>query len=170
MDWIGTLVKYSSHLYEFASNLFSFFSRKKKYSPEKTKQNVEVSISAQEGSIEIWCDKYQSMFRIYLDFKNDNPFPIEIDRVEVSGNTYSSASVEAIELFGERIEAHKKARMFLKGKIDSANLEKINQATADETLRLQVKAVIINKFYNIRDYTHSFDRLVCKYYNKQKQT
>jgi len=168
MEWIDIFVKSSSHLYKFVSHLLSYFSRKKKYSPEKTKQNIEVSISAQEGSIEMWCDKYQSMFKVILEFKNNNPFSIEIDRVEISGYTYSGASVEAIELFGERIEAHKKARIFLKGKIDSANLEKINQASNDETLRLEVKAIIVNKYHNIRDYKYHFDRLRCEYHNRQK--
>ncbi|MGD0077481.1 MAG: hypothetical protein ABSB91_02510 [Sedimentisphaerales bacterium] len=167
MEWIDTIIKVSSHLYNLLSRLLSFFNRKKKYSPEKTKQNIEVSISAQEGSIEMWCDKYQSMFRVYLEFSNNNPFPIEIDRVEVSGYTYSSASVEAINLFGEKIEAHKKYRILLKGKIDSANLEKINQAATDETLRLDVRAVILNKFYNIRDYVSHLDNVRCRYINRK---
>jgi hypothetical protein len=136
------------------------------YSPERTKRNVEVIVSAQEGSVEVWCNKYQSKFRVILDFRNNNPFPIEIDRVEISGYLHS-ASMKAIELFGAKIEAHKKVIFFLEGKIDAANLEQINQAPKDETLRLEVKTIIVNKYHNIRDYIHHFERLVCKYYNRQ---
>jgi len=123
-------------------------------------------VSAQEGSVEVFCDKYQSKFTVILDFKNNNPFPIEIDRIEISGDV-SSASMKAIELLGAKIEPDKKDKFFLDGKIDAVNLEKINKAPNNEALRLEVKAVIINKYYNIRDFSHHFDRLMCKYYNKQ---
>lgn len=125
-------------------------------------------MSAQEGTVEVWCDKYQSQFNIILDVRNNNPFPIEVDRVEATGYIHS-ASMKAIDLFGVEIKAHQKANIFLRGRIDAANLEQINQVPDDETLRLEAKAVIVNKYHNIRDYIHRYDRLVCKYYNKQKQ-
>ena len=137
------------------------------YSPERTKKHVEVSVSAQEGSVDVYCDKFQSKFIVTLDFKNNNLFPVEIDRIEISGNI-SSASMKAIELFGAKIEPDIKHKFFLDGKIDPANLEQINKAQNDETLRLEVKAIIVNKYYNIRDFRHNFDRLMCKYYNKQR--
>ena len=160
MEWgIDILLKLISHL----PKIISFWL----YSPERTKRNVEVYVSAQEGSVEVWCDKCQSMFKVILEFRNNNPFPIEIDRVEMSGYLHS-ASMKAIELFGAKIEANKKTNFFLEGKIDAANLEQINQVSNDETLRLEVKAIIANKYHNIRDFRYHFDRLMCKYYNKQK--
>ena len=137
------------------------------YSPERTKKHVDVSISAQEGSVQVFCDECQSKFAVTIDFRNNNPFPIEIDRIEISGNV-SSASMKAVELFGAEIGPNKKNNFFLDGKIDPANLELINQASNDESLRLEVKAIIVNKYYNIRDFRHHFERLMCKYYNKQK--
>jgi hypothetical protein len=155
---IDIIFKLISHLPKFISFWL--------YSPERTKKHVEVSVSAQEGSVEIFCDKCQSKFRVILDFRNNNPFPIEIDRIEISGNI-SSASIKAMELFGAEIKPDKKQNFFLDGKIDPANLEQINKIPNDEALRLEVKAIIVNKHYNIRDFRHHFDRLMCKYYNKQ---
>ncbi len=136
------------------------------YPPERIKKNVEVSVSGQEGSVEIWCDNYQSNFKVILEFRNNNPFPIEIDRVEALGYLHS-ASMKAVELFGAKIQANGKGTLFLEGKIDPANLEQVNQAPNDESLRLEVKAVILNKYHNIRDFSHQFDRLMCKFYNKK---
>jgi len=158
MEWgIDILLKLISHL----PKIISFWL----YSSERTKRNVEVYVSAQEGSVEVWCDKCQSMFKVILEFRNNNPFPIEIDRVGISGYLHS-ASMKAIELFGAKIEANKKVNFFLEGKIDAANLEQINQASNDETLRLEVRAIVINKYHHIRDFTYRADRLMCKFYNK----
>ncbi len=116
--------------------------------------------------MEIWCDKCQSKFKVILEFKNSNPFPIEIDRVEISGYLHS-ASMEAVELFGAKLEKNKKVNFYLEGKLDAASLEQVNQTSKDETLRLEVRAIIINKYHHIRDFTCRFDRLMCKFYNKK---
>ena len=136
------------------------------YSPKRTKENVEVSISAQEGSVELWCDECQSSFKVILEFKNNNPFPIEIDRVEISGHL-KNASMKAFELFGARLEKNKKVRLYLKGKLHESTLAQVNQAADDEPLRLEIKSVIINKYHCIRDFTYRFDRLMCKFYNRK---
>lgn len=136
------------------------------YSPKRTRENVEVSISAKEGSVELWCDKCQSCFKVILEFKNNNPFSIEIDRVEVSGQLHT-ASMKAFELFGARLEKKKEVNLYIGGKLDETNLKKVTQASIDEGLRLEVKAVIINKYHYIRDFRYQFDRLMCKFYNKE---
>lgn len=136
------------------------------YSPKRTKENVEVFISAQEGSVQVWCDKCQSCFKVILEFKNNNPFPIEIDRVEIYGQLHI-ASMKAVELFGAKLEKNKKVNFYLRGKLDESTLAQVNQAPHDEGLRLEVKAVIINKYHCIRDFRYQFDRLMCKFYNKK---
>ena len=136
------------------------------YSPERTVKNVEVFISAQEGSVEIWCDEAQASFKVIPEFKNSNPFPIDIDRVEISGQL-QNASMKAFELLGAKLEKNKKVNLYLRGKLDESSLKQVNQAADDEPLRLEVKAVIINKYHYIRDFTCNFDRLMCKFYNKK---
>ncbi len=136
------------------------------YSPKRTIKNVDVSISAQEGTVELWCDKIQSMFKVILEFKNNNPFPIEIDRVEASGRLHN-ASMKAFDLFGAKLEKNKKVNLYPRGKLDESSLAKVNEAADDETLRLEVKAIIINKYHCIRDFKRNFDRLMCKFYNKK---
>jgi len=135
------------------------------YSPERTKRNIDVIVSAEEGSVEVWCDKRQSKFTVTLGFRNNNPFPIEIDRVGISGYL-SGVSMKAFELFGAKVEANKKVDLFLEGKIDAASLEQVNQVSNDDTLRVVINSIVINKYYNIRDFKRHFDRLMCKYYNK----
>ena len=108
MEWAGTLIKFSSYLHKPVLKLLSSVSRKKKYSPEKTKQNVDISISAQEGSVEIWCDKQQSRFNVILEFKNNNSFAVEVDRIETTGYLSNGASMKAFDLVGARLERNKK--------------------------------------------------------------
>lgn len=159
MEWvIDIFFKLFSHL----PRIISFWL----YSPERTKKNVEVFVSAQEGSVEVWCDKIQSNFSLWVEVKNNNPFPIEIDRAEASGYLHN-ARLKALNLIGIRLKRGESKSLHLEGRIDLANLEQINQAPNDETLRLEVRAVIINKYHNIRDFTHQFDRLMCRYYNKK---
>jgi len=136
------------------------------YTPKRTKENIEVFISAKEGSVELWCDKYQSKFNVVLEFKNNNPFPIEIDRVEISGHLHG-ASMKAVELFGAKLGNSKKVNFYISEKMDESNLDIVNKAPHDETLSLEVKAVIINKYHYIRDFRYHFDRLMCKFYNKK---
>ena len=136
------------------------------YSPKQTKENMEVSISAQEGSVEVWCDKAQAKFSLWIQFKNNNPFPIEIDRTEASGNLYT-ARLKAINLFGRRLKKGESASLHLEGKIDDINLKQVNKSPENESLRLELKAVIVNKYHLIRDFRCQFDRLMCKFYNKQ---
>lgn len=136
------------------------------YSPERTVKNVEVFISAEEGTVEIWCDEAQASFKVIPEFKNNNPFPIEIDRVEISGQL-NNASMRAFELLGAKLKKNKKVNLYLRGKLDKLSLKQVNQAANDEALRLEVKAVIINKYHYIRDFSCNFDRLMCKFYNKK---
>ena len=136
------------------------------YSPKRTKENMEVSISAQEGSVEVWCNKEQAKFSLWIQFKNNNPFPIEIDRTEASGNLYT-ANLKAINLFGGRLKKSESASLHLEGKIDDINLKQVNKSPENESLRLELKAVIVNKYHLIRDFRCQFDRLMCKFYNKQ---
>jgi hypothetical protein len=138
------------------------------YSPERTKENVEVSISATEGSVELWCDREQAAFKVRLEFKNNNPFPIEIDRIEASGRLHT-ASVKAFDLFGGKIEQNKKTVFWLTGKLDEVSLERINAAPDEERLRLEVRAFIINKYHYIRDFSSTHDRLICRFCNKKPQ-
>jgi len=136
------------------------------YSPKRTKENIEISISAQEGSVEVWCDKEQAKFSLWIQFNNNNPFPIEIDRTEASGNLYT-ARLKAINLFGRRLKKGESASLHLEGKIDDINLKQVNKSPENESLRLDLKAVIVNKYHLIRDFRCQFDRLMCKFYNKQ---
>lgn len=136
------------------------------YSPKRTKENMEVSISAQEGSVEVWCDKEQAKFSIYVQFKNNNPFFIEIDRAEALGSL-CTARLKAINLFGRRLKKGESASLHLEGKIDDINLKQVNKSPENESLRLELKAVIVNKYHLIRDFRCQFDRLMCKFYNKQ---
>lgn len=138
------------------------------YSPKRTKEKVEVSISAQEGSVEFWCDKRQSCFNVILEFKNNNPFPIEIDRVEISAQLHST-SIKAFELFGAKLKNNSKANIYLRGKLDQSSLIQINQTLPDARLRLEVRSIIINKYHYIRDFKYSFDNLMYKCYNKKTQ-
>lgn len=136
------------------------------YSPKRTKENVEASISAKEGSVEVWCDKAQAKFSLWIQFNNNNPFPIEIDRTEASGNLYT-ARLKAINLFGRRLKKGESASLHLEGKIDDINLKQVNKSPENESLRLEVKSVIVNKYHHIRDFKCQFDRLMCKFYNKK---
>jgi len=136
------------------------------YSPKRTKEKVEVSISAQQGSVELWCDKAQAKFSLWIQFNNNNPFPIEIDRTEASGNFYT-AHLKAINIFGTRLKKGQSTSLHLEGKIDDINLKQVNESPENESLRLELNAVIINKYHYIRDFSCQFDRLMCKFYNKQ---
>lgn len=139
------------------------------YSPERTKSNIGVFISAQQGTVEVWCDKCQSKFNVILEFENKNPFAIEIDRVEISARL-QNASMETVDLFGSRLETNKRAKLYLTGKLDESSLIQVNEAPDDEPLHLVVKAVILNKYHKIRDYRHDFDRVMCKFYNKKSKS
>jgi hypothetical protein len=136
------------------------------YSPERTKEHVEVSISAQQGSVELWCDKAQSKFSLWIQFKNNNPFPIEIDRIVANGDLYT-AHVEAINIIGGRLEKGESDKLHLEGKIDDINLKRVNESPENESLSLVLNAVIINKYHYIRDFKCPFNKLMCKLYNKQ---
>ena len=136
------------------------------YSPEKTKGNVDVSISARTGSVEIWCDKSQAKFSLWVEFKNDNAFPIEIDRAEASGILYS-ARLTATNLFGIPLKKGESGSLHLEGKIDDINLELINKAPENESVRIELRAIIVNKYHTIRDFRVPFDNLMCKLINKR---
>jgi hypothetical protein len=121
------------------------------YSPKRTKANVEVFISAQQGSVEVWCDKCQSKFNVMPEFENKNPFPIEIDRVEISAQLHN-ASMKAVNIIGATLETNQRAKLYLTGKLDESSLIQVNEAPVDEPMSLVVKAVIVNRHHYIRDY------------------
>lgn len=135
------------------------------YNPDKTKQRIEVDVSAQEGSVEVWCNKDQVKFKIYIQFKNNNPFPIEIDRSEVFGNLHA-AQLKASNLFGLKLGKGKSDSLLLEGKIDDINLTKVNDSPDNESMRIEIKAIILNKYHIIRDFRIPIDRLMCKLINK----
>lgn len=136
------------------------------YSPEKTKGNVDVSISARAGSVEVWCNKSQTKFSLWIEFKNNNTFPLEIDRAEASG-ILNSAYLTAINLFGMPLKKGESCSLHLEGKIDDINLELINKAPENESVRLELRAIIVNKYHTIRDFRVPFDNLMCKLINKR---
>ena len=135
------------------------------YKPERTMSHIDVDVSAQEGSVEIWCDRRQARFSIIIQFRNNNPFPIEIDRAEASASL-SAAQFKAINFFGLKIEEGKTESFQLEGRIDDQNLEYVNQSPDGEHLRVRVKAIIMNKYHTIRNFHKDFERLMCKLINK----
>ncbi len=138
------------------------------YKPEKTIKRIDVNILAKEGSVEIWCDKAQAKFSLWIQFKNNNSFPIEIDRSEASGYLYT-AHLKAINLFGKRLKKGESATLHLEGNIDDINLKRVNGSPENESLRLELKAVVLNKYHRIRDFRCQFDRLMCKFYNRKSR-
>ena len=136
------------------------------YSPEKTKRNVHVSVSARAGSVEVWCDKAQAKFSIWVEFKNNNAFPIEIDRAEASG-TLHAARLTATNLFGMPLKKGESGSLHLEGRIDDINLELANKAPENESVRTELRAIIVNKYHTIRDFRVPFDNLMCKLINKR---
>ena len=133
------------------------------YSPERTDRNVDVSISANESSIQIWC--IQNEFQVQVEFRNNNPFPIEIDRLMVKGHYYT-VTLTASEKFGIRIMPKKKDSLIAKGKFNVSTESQIKQAKDDTTIRLEVHALIINKCHRIRDFRRHFDSQLCRVVNK----
>lgn len=147
------------------------------YSPERTKKNIDVTIHNKEGYVEFDCDERMPFFRIIIEFKNNNPFPIEIDRIQINGWMPGAANhdvitecaiIKAFELMGGEIKKNQKMKFGLIGNIDNSNLTVINQAPDNATLNLHVKAVIKNKYHYIRDFKTDLNRLMCKFTNKSK--
>lgn len=133
------------------------------YSPERTDRNVDVSISANESSIQIWC--VQNEFQVQVEFRNNNPFPIEIDRLIIRGDYYS-AELIATENFGTRIRPKEKSILLAKGKFDTSMEARIKQAKDDTTISLEVNALIINKCHRIRNFRRNFGNQLCRVINK----
>ena len=133
------------------------------YSPKRTERNVDVSISANESSIQILC--IQNEFQVQVEFRNNNPFPIEIDRLIVNGHYYT-VTLTASEKFGIRIMPKKKASLIANGKFNISTESQIKQAKDDTTIRLEVNALIINKCYRIRNFRRSFNSQLCRVINK----
>lgn len=133
------------------------------YSPERTDRNVDVSISANESSIQIWC--IQNEFQVQVEFRNNNPFPIEVDRLTITGRYYT-ADLVAAENFGTRIQPKQRSILIAKGKFDTTMEERIKQAKDDTTIRLEIQALIINKCHRIRHFRRSFEYQLCRVTNK----
>jgi len=136
------------------------------YKPERTTENIYCTVSAREGSVELYCDRQQSNFSIWVDVRNNNSFPIEIDRAKVSGHIHS-ARLTALNLFGLHLKKGESKSLILRGKIDEPNRELVNKSPENEPMRVELKAVIINKYHTIRDFSFSFERLMCKLINKK---
>lgn len=136
------------------------------YKPERTMKHISVNVSAQEGSVEIWCDKKQAHFSIIIDFRNNNPFVIEIDRAEASANLHT-AQLKAINFFGVKIDKGKTELLRLEGRIDDLNLKYVNESPRGEHLRVELKAIVLNKYHTMRNFNKHFDRLMCKLINKK---
>jgi hypothetical protein len=135
------------------------------YKPKRTKNLIEVDVSAQDGSVEIWCDRPQARFSITVQFRNNNPFPIEIDRAEASARLHT-AKFKAINFFGLKITEGKTESLQLEGRIDEQNLNYVNDSPDGENLRVEVKAIVMNKYHTIRSFSKNFDRLMCRLINK----
>ncbi len=137
------------------------------YSSKRTKAHVEVTIPAREGSVDIFCDRVQSSFRIAIEIRNSNPFPIEVDRIEATASL-SGGSMRALELFGGSVQTNRKVSFYLTGRIDEANLEMINKAPDNEMPRVHIHAIVINKYHRIRDFMHDEDRVMCRFSNRRR--
>lgn len=133
------------------------------YSPRRTEANIEVSISASESSIEIWCS--QNQFRVRVGFRNSNPFPIEIDRLVVRAS-YHSATLVAKERFGARIAPKKQIILSAEGEFDTTTEARIKEARDDTTIGLEIRALIINRRHRMRDFRSSFPNQLCRVTNK----
>ena len=138
------------------------------FKPERTTRQLDIDISAQEGSIEIWCDRSHARFAIIIQFRNNNPFPIEIDRAEASASLHT-ARFKAINIFGIKIKKGETQLLRLEGRIDDENLKYVNRSPEGENLRMEFNAVIMNKYHTIRDFRKYFDRLMCKLINKSSE-
>ena len=136
------------------------------YSAERTKKNVAVSISARAGSVEVLCDKAQARFSLCVEFTNNNAFPIEIDRAEAAGILHA-ARLTANNLFGMPLKKGESGVLRLEGRIDDINLELVNNVPENESLRIEFRAIIVNKYHTIRDFRVHFDSLMCKLINKR---
>ena len=136
------------------------------YKPERTLSHIDVEVSAQEGSVEIWCDKTQARFSIIVQFRNNNPFPIDIDRAEASANLHT-AHFKAINFFGAKIKESRSEILRLDGRIDDQNLKYVNESPDGEALRVEFRALVTNRYHTIRNFSIHFDRLMCKLVNKK---
>lgn len=136
------------------------------YKPKRTKEEIKVGVSAQSGSVEVWCDKEQAHMSVYVEFTNNNPFPIDIDRCWVSGSIHT-AQMKALNLVGTKIPSKETGKLLVEGPIDEVNRRRVKTCPpAREEMRLVVNAIIINKYHIIRDFSHAFDCLMCRLINK----
>ncbi len=149
-------------LISYSPKLFSWWL----YKPERTMKHISVDVSAQEGSVEIWCDKKQAHFSIIIDFRNNNPFVIEIDRAEASASLHT-AKLKASNFFGIKVDKGKIELLRLEGIIDDHNLKYVNESPDGEHLRVELKAIVMNKYHTMRNFNKHFDRLMCKLINKK---
>ena len=160
---MSTVIDITFYILSYLPKLFSWWL----YKSSRTTQHIDFHVSAKEGSVEIWCDKRQSNFSLWVEVKNNNPFPIEIDRAEASGYLHT-ARLKAFNLFGIRLKRGESKSLHLEGRIDEANLEQVRCSPENEPMRrIDLKAVIVNKYHTIRGFSVSFDRLMCRLINKK---
>jgi hypothetical protein len=135
------------------------------YKPSRTTQHIDFHVSANESTVEIWCDKIQSNFSLWVEVKNNNPFPIEIDRAEASGYL-NNARLKALNLIGIQLKKGESKSLHLEGRIDEASLEQVRCSPENAPLQVIIRCIIKNKYHTIRNFSISFDRLMCRLVNK----
>jgi len=128
------------------------------YKPERTLQHIKAEILAHQGSVEVWCDREQAKFCLWVQFKNDNPFPVEIDRVIASGNLHA-VHLEASNLMGTHLKKGQFTSLLPEGGIDDVNLDRVNRSPDDSSLRLTLYAVVANKYHTMREFRTGFDHI-----------
>ncbi len=136
------------------------------YKPKRTTEHLSIDVSAQEGSVEIWCDKSQARFSMIVQIRNGNPFDIEIDRAEVSARLHMG-QLKASNFFGAKVQKGKVESLRLEGRIDDQNLRYVNEAPNGEHLAADIRAIVVNKYHTIRTFNRQFDRLMCRMINKR---
>jgi hypothetical protein len=159
---MNILVDLSMNIVPYLPRMFTWWL----YKPERTLRNITVDISARQRSTEILCDREQAKFSLWIQFKNDNPFPVEIDRLIASGNLHT-AHLEASNLLGTHIKKGECASVHLEGGIDEVNLARVNSSPDDPLLRVELCGVIANKYHTMRTFRKSFDDLMCRLVNKK---
>jgi len=137
------------------------------YKPQRTTKNITFSVSAKDGSVEVWCDEQQSKFKIIIDIKNDNPFPIEIDRAEASASLYT-ARLKALNLFGVQVGKGESKALILESRMDEPNRKLVNSSPENERMKVELKAIIKNKHHHsIRIFNITLGGLMCRLINKE---
>ena len=134
------------------------------YSEEKTKKNIKINISAQEGTCEIICGESPT-FKIWVEIHNGNVFSIDVDRILFEGNFGYSAQLYSDNLIGGLISSNTSDRFLLESYIEPSQLIKINNSKDDSLINYcEVKLILSNKYHKIR-HKKSLERILCSVKN-----